>query len=71
MAELRDLETTVLIDMLSQHTLALTHLFYDREFTPEYDRCIRLIKEIQNEIASRAAPLADDPPNRHDELLSR
>ena len=53
MEDLRTYETSVLIDMLSQHTANYTKMLSERNLGEEYYRCKEAIKALQTEIENR------------------
>lgn len=53
MEELRNLETSQLIDLLATHTAEITKLFSENKLDEEYDKRKMLVKAIQSEIDLR------------------
>ena len=53
MQELRNLETSQLIDLLSQHTADYTKMMTDNMIGDKYEKCKLFIKALQTEIDFR------------------
>ena len=53
MKELRNLETSQLVDLLARHTADYTKIMSEGTTEDEYTKCNLIIKALQAEIASR------------------
>lgn len=53
MNRFRELDTSILIEMLAQHTSQLTALLVRTVRSKEYEGCKKIIEEIQSEIYAR------------------
>jgi len=53
MSGFQNFETSVLIDLLAQHTQRLTKLFTKNEYGSEYHKCKKIIEDLQVEINTR------------------
>ena len=53
MQDLQNLDYSVLIDMLSEHTAKLTRLLAERKTDQEYEHCKEIIIKITSEIEAR------------------
>ena len=59
----RNVEHSVLVDLLSNETVKLTHLLSQGKFDDDYNRCKLLIKALTEEINSRRNTNFTAPPD--------
>ena len=60
MQNLRELQTTALVDLLAIHTNRYTKLLAEKRFDDDYESSKNLVKEIQEILLEREVSGADD-----------